>query len=310
MKFDPAETLGSIAALIGCEFEGPEDFPITGLNEIHTVEEGDIVFVDHEKYYEKALNCAATTILINKKVVCPNGKALVFSESPFDDFNRLIARFSQFEPATDMIHESAIVGRGTVLQPGVFVGKGTTIGENCVVHPNVVIYGPASIGNNVVIHANCTIGADAFYYQRKEEGHNKFVSCGRVVIEDDVEIGAGSTIDRGVTGDTRIGKGTKLDNLVMIGHDCTVGRHCIFAAQVGLAGTVTVEDNVVLWGQVGAATGITVGKGAVVLAQSGLSKDAEGGKTYFGYPAAEARVKMRELASTRKLPKIIRELGR
>jgi UDP-3-O-[3-hydroxymyristoyl] glucosamine N-acyltransferase len=133
-------------------------------------------------------------------------------------------------------------------------------------------------------------------------------SCGRVLIHDDVEVGAGCTIDKGVSGDTVIGKGTKLDNHIHIGHDTVIGKNCLFAAQVGIAGVVTIEDDVILWGQVGVSKDLTIGKGAIVLAQSGIIKSLEQGKTYFGSPVQEAREKMKELALIKQLPEIIVKL--
>ncbi|TNF25943.1 MAG: UDP-3-O-(3-hydroxymyristoyl)glucosamine N-acyltransferase, partial [Bacteroidetes bacterium] len=194
--------------------------------------------------------------------------------------------------------------------PGVFIGKNVTIGDHCIIHPNVTIYDGCRIGDHVIIHSGTVIGADAFYYQRRSTGYAKLHSCGSVRIEDHVEIGASCTIDRGVTSETVIGHGTKIDNMVQIGHDTVIGKNCLFASQVGIAGVVTVEDDVILWGQVGVQKDLTIGKGAVVLGQSGLAKSLEGGITYFGSPVREAREKMKELALIKQLPTIIKELRR
>ena len=191
--------------------------------------------------------------------------------------------------------------------PGAFIGKDVKIGVNCLIHPNVTIYDGTQIGDNVIIHSGSVIGADAFYYQ-KQVGYKKLNSCGSVRIENDVEIGAGCTIDRGVTAETVIGAGTKIDNMVQIGHDTVIGKNCLFASQVGIAGVVTVENDVILWGQVGVQKDLTIGKGAVVLGQSGLAKSLKGGVTYFGSPVREAREKMKELALIKQLPSIIEEL--
>jgi UDP-3-O-[3-hydroxymyristoyl] glucosamine N-acyltransferase len=152
------------------------------------------------------------------------------------------------------------------------------------------------------------LGADAFYFKRFPEGYEKMLSCGRVVIHDNVEIGANCTIDKGVSGDTVIGRGSKLDNLVHVGHDTVIGKNCLFAGQVGIAGVVKIEDDVILWGQVGVQKDITIGKGAVVLGKSGVPKSLEGNKTYFGSPVQEARQKMRELALVKQLPEVIEKL--
>ena len=177
------------------------------------------------------------------------------------------------------------------------------IGENCIIHPNVIIYDNCIIGNNVTIHAGTSIGADAFYYKKRLEGYDKLLSSGSVVIEDNVDIGALCTIDRGVTANTTIKKGTKIDNQVQIGHDTIVGYNCLIAAQTGVAGCVIIEDNVILWGQVGVTSGVTIGKGAVILGKTGVSKSLEGGKTYFGSIAQESRKKMQEMAVISRLTK-------
>lgn len=301
MRFDRDYNLSEIAQMLDCRFIGSPGFAISGLNEIHVVEPGDMVFVDHPKYYDKALNSAATTILINKDVPCPSGKALLISEDPFSGFLKLIQYFRPFVHSTNAVSERAIVGDGTVLQPGVFLGNHVQVGRNCILHANVSVYDHCVIGDNVVIHAGTVIGADAFYYQKRQGRYVQFTSCGRVVIDNDVHIGANCTIDRGVTGDTRIGSGTRIDNLVHIGHDSRIGSNCLFASQVGLAGCVTVEDNVTLWGQVGCISDVTLGADSVVYAQSGISKDLEPGNVYFGSPAEEIKKKFREIAALRML---------
>lgn len=310
MKFDRPYRLAELAEMLGCPYEGSANHQVLGINEIHVVEKGDLVFVDHPKYYDKALKSAATTILINKKVDCPKGKGLLISEDPFSDFNRLTKRFRDFIAASASIAPSATIGEGTVVQPNVFIGNEVKIGKNCIIHSNVSIYDRTEIGDEVIIHANTVIGGDGFYYKKRDEGHyEKLLSGGKVIIEDKVEIGAGTTIDKGVTSPTIIGYGTKIDNNVQIGHDTKVGKHCLFAAQVGIAGCVVIEDNVTLWGQVGVISGITIGERAVVYAQSGVAKSLEGGKVYFGTPADEARKKYREMASLKILPQVIESLS-
>lgn len=249
MKIITPQTIKQISSLINAEFEGPDDFLVKGINEIHMVEEGDLTFVDHPKYYDKALNSSATTILINKKVSRPEGKALIFSDDPFRDYNKLTTHFRPFQKSNQHIAENSKIGENTIIRPGVFIGEHVVIGSNCVIHANTVIYDYSVIGNNVEIHANTVIGADAFYFKKySDKGYVKMHSCGRVVIEDDVTLGACCTIDKGVSGDTVIGKGTKLDNHVHIGHDTVIGKNCLMAAQVGVAGVAKIEDDVILWG--------------------------------------------------------------
>jgi UDP-3-O-[3-hydroxymyristoyl] glucosamine N-acyltransferase len=303
MKFKKAQTLIEIATLLNVAFIGDDNFEILGINEIHVVEKGDIVFVDHPKYYNKALNSAATVILIDKEVNCPEGKALLISDDPFRDFNKITTHFSPFIASKESISESAMIGQTTIIQPNVFIGKNVTIGHNCVIHPNVTIYDNTIIGNNVNIHANTVLGADAFYYKNRPTGYDKLISGGRVVIKDDVDLGASCTIDRGVTGDTIIGEGTKIDNQVHVGHDTIIGKKCLIASQTGIAGCVIIEDNVTIWGQVGTNSGITIGKGAIILGQTGVTKSVVGGKSYFGTPISESRVKLKEMAEIKRFLK-------
>ena len=302
MKLQLSHTLKTISELIDCKLIGSPDFLVTGINEIHKVEEGDLVFVDNEKYYEKALTSAATTILINKEVDCPKGKALIISENPFKDFNKLTRHFN---PTKKWSGENQHIDSSSDIFPNVTLGDTVTIGKNCILYPGVVIYSHTTIGDNVIIHANTVIGSDAFYYQTKETKHNKMHSCGSVVIEDNVEIGASCSIDRGVTGETRIGKGTKIDGQVHIGHDTVIGENCRFAAQVGIAGCVTIKDNVTLWGQVGIPANLTLHKNSTALGQAGIMYDMEEGKKYLGSPAKEARLEFKEMALLRKLPEIL-----
>ncbi|MEL0650374.1 UDP-3-O-(3-hydroxymyristoyl)glucosamine N-acyltransferase [Algibacter sp. TI.3.09] len=308
MKFPKQHTLKQIADLIGCDFVGDLNFPVLGMNEIHVVEAGDIVFVDHPKYYDKALNSAATIILINKKVDCPEGKALLVSDDPFRDFNTLTNHFKPFQSANSAISASAKIGENTVIQPNCFIGHNVEIGKNCLIHANVSIYDDTVIGDYVTIHSGTVLGANAFYYKKRPDGYDRLKSGGRVVIEDHVDIGAACTIDRGVTADTRIGYGSKLDNQIQIGHDTVLGKKCLIASQAGIAGCVVVEDEVVIWGQAGVKSGITIAKGTELFAQSGLGHSTDANKAYFGSPAGEAREKFKELAYIRKIPEILKSI--
>ncbi len=304
MKFKAPQTIKAIAEIIHCSFIGDENHKVLGMNEIHVVDQGDIVFVDHPKYYDKALNSAATTILINKEVDCPEGKGLLISDDPFRDFNTLSKHFSPQQFSNVSISETAKVSSSSRLFPGVFIGNNVTIGENSIIHPNVTIYDNCIVGNNVVIHANTVLGADAFYYKTRPQGFDQLLSTGKVVIENNVHIGASCTIDRGVTGETRIGEGSRLDNHIQIGHDTKVGKKCLFASQVGIAGCVIIEDQVTLWGQVGVKSDVTLEEGVVVYAQGGVAKSLKKG-TYFGSPAEDVRTKLREIATLKELPELL-----
>lgn len=308
MKFTKTYSLKEIAQLLNCYYVGDDDFPVLGMNEIHVVTPGDIVFVDHPKYYEKALQSEATIVLINKKVDCPEGKALIISDDPFRDFNKLTQHFKPFQSANVSISPSATIGKHTIIQPNCFVGHNVIIGEHCIIHSNVSIYDDTVIGDNVIIHAGTILGASAFYYKKRPEGYDQLVSGGRVVIKNDVHIGALCSIDKGVTGDTTIGEGTKLDNQIQVGHDTVIGKNCLIASQTGIAGCCIIEDGVTLWGQVGTTSGITIGENAVVLGQAGVTKSISGNKTYSGTPINEARAKLKEIATLRKLPEIIEQL--
>ncbi|TDH18347.1 UDP-3-O-(3-hydroxymyristoyl)glucosamine N-acyltransferase [Segetibacter sp. 3557_3] len=308
MKFPAPVTLDWLAELLEAEIMGDKDMQATGINEIHRVEAGDLVFVDHPKYYNKCLNSAANFIIIDSRdVEVPQGKALLVVKEPFEAYLKIVRHFRPFQPADKSISDSAVIGEGTVIMPNVFIGHHVTIGRNSIIHPNVSILDYSVIGDNVIIQAGTVIGSDAFYYNTKknrELWYKKMLSCGNVVIEDDVEIGAGCNIDRGVTSETRIGKGSRLDNMVHIAHDVVVGKNCLFAAQVAIAGGTTIEDGVVLWGQVGVSKTLTIGANAVVLAQSGVGVDVAPGKVIWGSPSDDALTKKRELVWVKRIPEL------
>lgn len=307
MKFEHPVPLTQIAALIGARILGNANANATGINEIHVVEEGDLAFVDHPKYYDKCINSAASFIIINQEAGFPEGKALLVVDEPFEAYLSIVAYYRPFEPSMDVVAASAVVGEGSVVMPNAYLGNHVVVGKNCTIFPNVTILDHCVIGDNVVIQSGTVIGSDAFYYNKKTNRdihYKRMTSCGRVVIKNDVEIGAGCTIDRGVTGDTIIGEGTKMDNQVHIGHDTVVGKNCLFAAQVGIAGAAVIEDEVILWGQAGVSKTLTIGRGAIVNAQSGVPSSLASGKTYFGSPVTEAREKMKEIAWIKRIPEI------
>jgi len=312
MKLPAPISVQWLSIFTNAEMIGNTQLEITGVNEIHQVEMGDIVFVDHPKYYETCLNSAATCIIINnKEVSIPAGKTLLFCNDPFEAYTKIVQHFKPFIIANDAISKEAIIGTGTIVMPHVFIGPGVVIGKNCVIYPNVTLLPDTIIGDEVIIQAGTVIGSDAFYYNTKKNRpawFKKMPSCGRVIIEDKVEIGANCTIDKGVSGDTIIGMGTKMDNMVHIGHDTQIEANCLFAAQVGVAGGVKIKAGVTIWGQAGVGKTLTIGENATLLARTGVVGDIEGNKVYMGFPAEEASIKRRELVWIKRIPQLWKKM--
>lgn len=306
MKFPTPISVKALAERFDAQLIGDASLFATGINEIHKVEKGDIVFADVPKYFDKCIQSAATIMLLNKPTKCPEGKAVLVVDDPFEVYDELVREHRPFHPLSATISDSAEIGEGTLIEPNVVIASDVKIGKNCYIQANVVISEYTIIGDHVTIQSGTVIGTDAFYFKKKGEVYHKFRSGGRVLIEDHVDIGAGCTINKGVSGDTIIGAGTKLDCQVHLGHGVVVGKNCLLAAQVGVGGKTIIGDNVVLYGQVGVAQNIEIGDNAVILAKSGISKNIEGGKTYFGYPAGEFRSIYRELAALRHLPEFFK----
>ncbi len=310
MKFQTPISVKEIASKIGARIIGDDTLIASGINEIHKVRSGDITFSDVKKYFNKSIQSAATIIILNEEAECPKGKALLICETPFNAYNSIIKEHRPIIPLTSTIHESAKIHPSTIIEPNVVIGNNVEIGKNCHIQANVTILEYTIIKNGVTIMPNTVIGQEAFYYKKHPTHRERWRSGGRVVIEDNVDIGPSCTISKGVSGDTIIGEGTKLDGQIHIGHGAVIGKNCLLAAHVGVGGKTIIEDDVILYGQVGLAHNIIIGKGATVLAKSGVSKSLEGGKTYFGTPATEIRQQYRELAALRKLPDIIRDIDK
>jgi UDP-3-O-[3-hydroxymyristoyl] glucosamine N-acyltransferase len=308
MKLSSSMPVHELAAMVDAKIIGDPNVEITHLNEIHKVCRGSLIFVDNEKYFSQAIYSSASAILVNKEVDCPPNKALLIVDKPFEAYNTLALRFLPFIPMTANISPTAQIGKNTVIEPGAVIGNHVIIGDDCLIRANSVICDYTEIGNRVRIHSNTAIGNQAFYYHQNEDGsYSPWHSIGRVIIHDDVRIGAACTIDRGVSGDTIIGQGSKLDDQVHVGHGVTIGKHCIIAAQTGIAGKTTIQDHVTIYGQVGISKGLVIGEGAIILAQTGVSKSIPGGKRYMGSPAAHAFTRFKELASIRRLPEIMKK---
>jgi UDP-3-O-[3-hydroxymyristoyl] glucosamine N-acyltransferase len=279
MKFKTPVTAKEIAAWTNSEIIGDPNTQVNGLNEIHNVQPGDITFVDHEK-------------------------VLLYNAKPFEAYNSLAIKLKPELKSNQAISDTAVIGEGTFIFPNAFIGQQVKIGKGCTIHPNVTIYNYCEIGDNVIIHANTTLGSDAFYYKRQASHYDKMHTAGRVIIAGDVEIGAGCTIDAGVSNDTIIGKGTKIDDQVHIGHDVKVGEHCIIAGQVGIAGNTVIGNRVTIYGKSAINKNIEIGDGAIIMASTSVPKSLEGGKTYIGYPAVEARTFAKQVALIKMLPEI------
>ncbi len=308
MNFPKPLHISEIARIIGAEIKGNKEASATGLNELHVVRDGDVTFVDHPKYYEKVLNSEASVVIINKETDSPKNKTLLIHPAPFDAFNQLILKFRPFQHAEETISSSARIGKNTFIQPGAFIGNHVIIGDNCIIHSNASIYDHTVIGNNVIIQANSVIGGDGYYFQKREHGYVKFESCGRTIIEDHVEIGSNCSIDRGVTADTIIGKGTKMDNQCQVGHDTRIGKNCLIGSFAAIAGVTIIEDDVILWARVSVNKDITIKKSAVLLATTGADKTLEGGKVYMGAPAIEVRQYWKQYVALKELPELIKKL--
>lgn len=308
MKLSKQLTAQEVAGIIGGELLGNPQQVVEGINEIHKVVPGDLTFVDVSKYFKKVFRSEATTIIINEKVEAPEGKTLIYHENPFTAYNQLVRHAQPTYPLSAVISDTAQIHPSAIIEPNVIIGHHVVVGAKSHIRANSVIHDHTVVGEGVVIHSGTVVGTDAFYYKTRPTHFEKLESCGRVVIEDDVEIGACCTIDRGVSGDTIVGAGSKLDNQVHVGHGVVIGKRCLIAAQVGIAGKTILGDGVKLWGQVGVSAKIAIGDGAEVYAQSGVSRSLEAGKAYFGSPAIEAKEWFSDYRASKRLPREVEGL--
>lgn len=336
-QFFPVATsldFGEVAAISGVALpEGVDSARlVTGAAALEHAGPGDIAYMDNAKYTDALAATAAGLCLVSPRFAgrVPAGTTALISPAPYHAFAKVLARFfpaalkpgsvfgsqgvapGAFVHATARLEDNVTVDPGAVVGPGAEIGSGTVIASHAVIGPQVRIgrdcaigsgstLQSALIGNRVIIHPGVRIGQDGFGFAMGPKGHMKVPQIGRVIIQDDVEIGANSCIDRGASRDTVIGEGTKIDNLVQIGHNCVIGRHCVIVSQVGIAGSSTLEDFVVLGGQVGLAGHLTVGTGAQVAAQSGVTGDIPRGARYGGSPAQPALNWARENALLKML---------
>jgi UDP-3-O-[3-hydroxymyristoyl] glucosamine N-acyltransferase len=322
-----------LAALLHAEVLGDGSVMISHISSIQSAREGDLVFVEDEKNLGRALESRAGAVIAGNFAQDSNhGKAVLISDQPRLTFARAAVHLCEYPALSAGIHASAIVSpsarlgaevtieahatvgddvvidNGTRIRANCVIGAGTTVGRDCEIHANVTIYPGVRIGNRVVVHAGSVLGSDGFGYVRdRVSGHyEKFPQIGTLIIEDDVEIGANSTIDRGALDATRIGRGTKIDNLVHVGHNAQIGEDVVIAAQTGLSGSAVVEDNVIIGGQVGIADHVRIEQGAILGAQSGIpSRKVIRGKgvVFWGTPARPIREYLKQLAVLARIAK-------
>jgi UDP-3-O-[3-hydroxymyristoyl] glucosamine N-acyltransferase len=330
----PALTLGEIAALTGAEpADGaPLDYCIGNIASLHRATASELAFLESAKYAQQLPSTRAGACLVTEQFasLVPQRTVALRTAQPYRAFVMVARKLfpealrpsSLFEAKAvapgAFVHDSARLEHGVTVDPGVVVGPraeigaGTRIAAGAVIGPDVRIGRDCSIGavtsithaligDRVTIHPGCRIGQDGFGFVAGPKGHVKIPQIGRVIIQDDVEIGAGTTVDRGALGDTSIGEGTKIDNLVQVGHNVTVGRHCLLAGQVGISGSVTIEDFVMLGGQVGVADHVTIGAGAKLAAKAGVMSDVPPRGRWGGAPAEPFRDFLRATAALRRL---------
>jgi len=307
MRFPAPLSVANLAERFDAVLLGDAQQWAHGINEIHKVQPGDITFVDIEKYYKASLASAATIIIIDKEVPCPDGKTLLIVESPFDVYDTLVREHRPFQPLRDQIADSAIVHPSSTIEPQVVIGHHVSIGKDCYIQANCYIGNHTTIGDRVVIQAGTMIGTDAFYFKERADRYDKWCSGGEVIIEDDVFIGACCSINKGVSGSTVIGEGSKLDSQVHIGHGAVLGKHCLLAGQVGVGGKAQIGNHVKVYGQAGIGNNITIGDRAVILAKAGVVRSLEGNKSYFGMPAEETQLKFKQIIAVRNLLKSKRD---
>ncbi len=329
-------TVGQLAALIEGAVEGDSSIAIRGISSIEDAQEGDITFAENDKLLTSAERSRASAVIAPahspKPAGFPAGKPLIRVKNPRFAFAQALRIFAPEPKVYKGIHPTAIIGENVsighhasvhalavigdnvrlgdncVIYPFVYLGDNVTVGDNCVIYPHVVLHDNTEIGNSVVIHSGSVLGTDGFGYMFIENRHYKIPQIGRVIVEDDVEIGANVTIDKARTGSTRIGMGTKIDNLVHIAHNVTVGKNCVIVAQVGISGSVEVGDGVILAGQVGIKDHVTIGDGTIVAAKTGVIGDLPAGSFVSGVYGRPHGNEMRAQALFSKLPELNKQV--
>jgi UDP-3-O-[3-hydroxymyristoyl] glucosamine N-acyltransferase len=325
-------TTGQIAKQLDGEVIGDASLELTGFAPATAARAGDLTFAENETFFQKAEQSAASAILIdgpftsarkplirvaNARIAFARVLPLFFPERTFVPGvhpSAVVDPSAQIDPTAHIgpfcvIGEKVKIGSGVVLQGTNHIGRNSSIGAHSQLFPNVIIYDQTQIGRRVRIHAGAIIGADGFGYVPDSGIHRKVPQVGYVILQDDVEIGANVTIDRGALGPTTIGKGTKIDNLVQIAHNVSVGEHCLVVAQVGIAGSTKIGHNTTLAGQVGIAGHLKIGNNVTIAAQSGVMHDVPDGGKWLGAPAQPDRQSKRQMIAVQHLPELIRRVG-
>lgn len=322
------KTLGELAEYVGGRVIGDPNVVIKSASTLGRADEGDISFLANQRY-EKQLHTTKASAVIVGKETAGTSASLLIAEDPYYAFMQIMvllhghrkhkkvgispqARISDSAKigADCHIHDfvtiadEAKVADGCIIYPGVYIGQGAQLGNDCIIYPNVVIYDGSKIGKRVIINANSTVGEDGFGYATHEGEHHKIPQVGIVVIEDDVEIGACCGIERGTLNDTVIGQGTKMGDLVAIGHGAKIGPHCLFVAQVGVAGSAALGHHCVVGGQVGIVGHISIGNNVMIGAQAGVINDIDDGKVVLGAPAIDAHQGKRAYSMIQYLPEM------
>ncbi len=327
----PIFTLQQIGDLVGGEVVGDSDAKVRGIASIEDAVDGDIVFAENERFLAKAEKSHCIAIVIPNAEIS-SSKPLIKVENARFAFLKILERFNVPLSIGPGVHPSAVLGReivlgegvrvgpnvvladfvnvgdGTTIMGGSFIGEGTVIGEECLIHANVTVNHGALIGDRVILHSGCVIGSDGFGYLLMDNRRVKVPQVGIVVLEDDVEVGAGSTIDRAKTGSTKIGARTKIDNLVHIAHNVKIGTDCVIVAQVGIAGSSVLGNSVIMAGQSGAKDHVTIGDNVVVMGRGAVFGDIEPGQVVSGYPARPHMQRMRVEAAMDKMPETRKRL--
>jgi UDP-3-O-[3-hydroxymyristoyl] glucosamine N-acyltransferase len=327
-------TIRELAELVKGRLHGDGDLSITGARSLTDAAPGDITFAESERQARRLHGCRASAAVVPESLAI-NGFTVIRVADPLAAFLTIVQRLrgtSAPHPAgidpRAAIHPTAVLGPGVTIHPFVTVGEGSILGARCILHPgatigrhcrlgddvtlhpHAVLYDGCMVGNRVIVHAHAVLGADGFGYRHQNGRHVKVPQLGHVEVGDDVEIGACTTIDRGTFEATRVGSGTKIDNLVMIGHNCRIGPHNLLVGQVGIAGSCTTGAYVIMAGQVGVADHIHIGDGAVLGARSGVGTDLDAGGRYLGEPAIPEGEQKRIYVSLVKLPEMRRDIQR